>query len=264
VSSTKRGGQRSPADNYPTPNWCTHRLLDRLAPRYPEIVKGRWLEPGAGEGNILRGITEWFALTESGHPGPILDACELRGECEEPLKRYADIIQIGDYFKLGPPPDQEYTLIGTNPPFSLAMEFILRSLKANTRFVTMLLRLNYVGSQDRHEFFTTYVPDLYVLPNRPSFKGTGEVDSIEYAWFFWDKQDLHRSRGRYEMLDLTPLAVRKAEHQFLKESGLFPKLPSGRKKKLPTVKEFAEAARASGDPMQLEANEAALKEDVGS
>jgi hypothetical protein len=27
-------------------------------------------------------------------------------------------------------------------------------------------------------------PDVYVLPNRPSFTG-GSTDSIEYAWFVW-------------------------------------------------------------------------------
>ena len=191
------------------------------------------MEPGAGEGNILRGIREWFHCQEFAAPvlDPVLDACELREECAQPLKEYADIIQIGDYFELGPPPDQQYGMIITNPPFSLAMEFIRRSLKADTRFVVMLLRLNYVGSQDRHNFFTTCTPDIYVLPNRPSFKGTGDVDSIEYAWFVWDRSNLHRSRGHYEMLDLTPLEVRKAEHTYLKESGLFPLLPSGRKKK---------------------------------
>ena len=216
MSSTKRGGQRSPADNYPTPNWCTHRLLDRLVPRYPEIAQGRWLEPGAGEGNILLGVEEWFharAAVSENHlhkaERPILDACELREECRPYLERYCDIVQIGDYFKQGPPPDQEYTLIGTNPPFSLAMEFILTSLKANTRFVTMLLRLNYVGSERRHEFFTRYAPDIYVLPNRPSFKGTGETDSIEYAWFLWDKKtQAQKRKGRPSTGELTLRTLR--------------------------------------------------------
>jgi hypothetical protein len=229
MSSTKRGGQRSPADNYPTPNWCTHRFLDRFLTRYPEAAAGRWLEPGAGEGNILRGVSEWFGASDT--LSPVLDACELRPECETHLEAYCDTIQIGDYFQKGPPPGLSYSMILTNPPFSLAMEFILRSLQAETRFVTMLLRLNYVGSQNRHEFFSSCAPDLYILPNRPSFKGTGEVDSIEYAWFVWDKLNLKRARGHHEMLDLTDLAVRKAEHDRLKDSGLFPLLPSGRKKK---------------------------------
>jgi len=209
-------------------------LLDRLVPRYPEITKGRWLEPGAGEGNILRGIDEWFqdhsARLSEPIERPIMDACELREDCLPHLEPYCEIVQIGNYFKMGPPPDQEYTLIGTNPPFRLAMEFILTSLKANTRFVTMLLRLNYVGSVQRHDFFRCHAPDIFVLPNRPSYKGTGETDSIEYAWFFWDKQDLERDRGSYEILDLTPLAVRRAEHKRLQDSGLFPDLPTGRKK----------------------------------
>lgn len=34
----------------------------------------------------------------------------------------------------------------------------------------------------------SHTPDIYVLPNRPSFSGKG-TDSIEYAWFVWRKEN---------------------------------------------------------------------------
>jgi hypothetical protein len=182
-----------------------------------EAENGRWLEPGAGEGNIIYGAKSWKP-----HFDPIWDACELREECEPILKEQgADIIQIGDYFEKGPPPGQRYSVIMTNPPFRLAQEFIQRSLDADCRYVVMLLRLNYIGSERRNAFMTRHAPDLYVLPNRPSFKATGETDSIEYAWFLWDKHNLNRSFGDYRLLDLTPLEVRRAEHKRLKALDLF-------------------------------------------
>jgi hypothetical protein len=229
MSSTKRGSKRSPADNYPTPAWAFHRFLDGFvrSRMEPSESSGLWLEPGAGEGNLIYAANDWFNGSDLGlNPetkyGPTWDACELREECEPHLKeKGADIIQIGDYFEKGPPAGRFYSFIVSNPPFRLAQEFILRSLDGECRYVSMLLRLNYLGSANRHPFMSRHAPDLYVLPNRPSFKATGETDSIDYAWFVWDKVNLNRSAGQTQLLDLTDLAVRKAEHQRLRDLELF-------------------------------------------
>jgi len=185
------------------------------------LSKGPWLEPGAGEGNLIRGVQDLLG-TDS---GPVWDACELRPECESHLNALGvRNISIGDYFVNGPPSEEEYAMIISNPPFSLAMEFIRRSLESKTRFVVMLQRMNYIGSERRHPFMSTCPPDLYVLPNRPSFKADGSTDSIEYAWFVWDKMTLG-SPGKYTLLDLTPKEERKAEHERIKNNGIFPVFP---------------------------------------
>ena len=54
MSSTKRGGQRSPADNYPTPPWCVYRFLEKG----PELPGGLWYEPCAGDGSIIRSVND--------------------------------------------------------------------------------------------------------------------------------------------------------------------------------------------------------------
>ena len=51
--------------------------------------------------------------------------------------------------------------------------------------VIMLLRINFLSSQKRYDFWQQFPPDgLFVLSKRPSFTGTG-TDSQEYAWFVW-------------------------------------------------------------------------------
>ena len=82
-------------------------------------------------------------------------------------------------------------LIFTNPPFSLAQEFIEHSMMFAPT-VIMLLRINFLGSQKRYDFWQQFPPDgLCILSKRPSFTGTG-TDSIDYAWFIWsDIKKLH-------------------------------------------------------------------------
>jgi hypothetical protein len=92
-----------------------------------------------------------------------------------------------------------YSVAISNPPFSLAQEFIDLCLQRATHTV-MLLRLNFLSSEKRHEFMTNTRPDVYVLPNRPSFVGGGKTDSIEYAWFHWHPE----ASGKLRILGLTP------------------------------------------------------------
>jgi hypothetical protein len=51
----------------------------------------------------------------------------------------------------------------------------------------MLMRINYLGSIKRHEWWKDRCPTaLYVLSKRPSFTGEG-TDATEYCWYVWDK-----------------------------------------------------------------------------
>jgi hypothetical protein len=54
------------------------------------------------------------------------------------------------------------------------------------------------------------MPDIYVIPNRPSFTG-GKTDSIEYAWFVWSKYNDYgkNSSGKIVILETTPANIRK-------------------------------------------------------
>jgi hypothetical protein len=53
----------------------------------------------------------------------------------------------------------------------------------------MLLRINYLGSISRHDWWKLNSPtSLFVLSKRPSFTGKG-TDATDYAWYVWDKTD---------------------------------------------------------------------------
>jgi hypothetical protein len=96
-------------------------------------------------------------------------------------KDYAEIREDKDYFDSRVMSD----LIITNPPFNIALDFLQKSLK-ESKTVVYLLRLNFLGSQKRKEFWQSNPPThLFTLAKRPSFTGKG-TDATEYAWFVWD------------------------------------------------------------------------------
>lgn len=87
-----------------------------------------------------------------------------------------------------------YDLVITNPPFAIAKQIIEKSLEATKEggHVVMLLRLNFFGSEERHEFFDEHMP-VYCLVHRKriafidgKYGGKG-TDSIEYAHFVFKK-----------------------------------------------------------------------------
>lgn len=197
MSSTNRGAERNRADNYPTPTWCVRRLLEAA-----DLPGGHWLEPTAGDGAIIEGVCTFRSDVQ-------WTAVELRKECRGPLKKLvgaAPRVHIRDFLEVKPtdlpPPD----VVITNPPYLHARPIIEHALRFEAP-VVMLLRLNFLASQGRAEFLRRNHPDVYVLPNRPSFTSGGKTDSIEYAWFVW-KSGRRRAKGAIQVLAMTPKAER--------------------------------------------------------
>ena len=203
MSSTNRGGQRSEADNYPTPPWATHRLIESFLP-----VGKRWVEPAAGNGAIIKAINQT-------NPDIEWTAIELREEAGAELKAQPGIknVIVQDFLSLEVTPENHWDVAITNPPYSIAQLFIEKSLK-HADCVIMLLRLNFMGADCRVDLWPRIgVPDVYVLPNRPDFSGTGG-DSCEYGWMVWHANQpgkLQKSHGRLEVLDVTSKEIRKAQ-----------------------------------------------------
>lgn len=197
MSSTNRGGQRSEADFYPTPAWCVRRLIEAAA-----LPGGRWLEPAAGRGDIIRAV-------DAARSDVTWTAVELRPECRPALAAAtgsARRVRIGDFTKLAADELGPVDVVITNPPYSIAMEMLEHALTLRATGVVMLLRLNFLASGARASFMRKHVPDVYVLPNRPSFSGRG-TDSIEYAWFVWHP-GRRRRFGRVQVLPVTPTEER--------------------------------------------------------
>jgi hypothetical protein len=154
MSATNRGADRLEADNYPTPSWCVRRLLEAV--KLP--LMGRILEPCAGEGGIID------ALPLHGE----LWACEVRPECETALAECADRVVIHDFTDVQGWPT--FDCVITNPPFALAERIIHCALSLpGSPVVVMLLRLNFLEGAARAAWLRAQPPDVYVLPERPSF-----------------------------------------------------------------------------------------------
>lgn len=200
MSSTKKNSnKRIENDFYPTPSWCVDRLLDVLP-----INHGHWLEPAAGTGAIIKAVNANKSFC------PTWTAIELQEKFKTDLEAHVEPSRVYMDSYMETAINTEYDVIITNPPFSIALEFIKRSIELNPEYVCMLLRLNFMGSVERSEFLRNYTPDVYVLPNRPSFIGKG-TDSIEYAWFVWEKEKNYGTSGSglIKILKDTPKESRK-------------------------------------------------------
>lgn len=191
MSATNRGAVRRESDYYPTPGWCVDLVLNEFA-----VAPRSVAEPCKGCGAIYGRLPEAW-----------------------PAAEWAEIRQGRDFFNVS----LDAQLHITNPPFSIAEQFLRKSLE-EAETVIYLLRLNFLGSQKRKPLFTDFPPShLFVLPKRPSFmavckgrkakhkhaKACGRTypagargecvcggligdgtDATEYAWFAWDRAGL--------------------------------------------------------------------------
>ena len=191
MSSTNRGAERRTDDAYMTPAWCVRRLLDVWRPRG---TSGILVEPAVGTGNIVRAIgTEPFSWLT-------YDVREV-----DPV---GEMHVTGDFLKACPRRSIDAEAVVTNPPYCLAEEFIRHSRVCFPRAdLVFLLRIAFLASAARLPLWRDVgTPDLYVLPNRPSFTGHG-TDSADYAWFIWPPEK--RERGAVGVLPDTPAGERR-------------------------------------------------------
>ena len=143
------------------------------------------LEPCVGGGHIANAINNFFAnqrvitgldLVDRGYPNTIVQNF-LTWETD---KKFEGII--------------------TNPPFSLAQEFIEKGMELLTDDgqMAMFLKIQFLEGAKRKEFFEKYPPKyIYVFRNRMATWNNGnEVDpntgkrwatTMCHAWFIWEK-----------------------------------------------------------------------------
>ena len=162
MSSTGRGTTREPKDHYNTPRYTTLSLLMNHAIQYPA------LEPCAGDMAIVNMLASGEVYSLDINP-------------DSPCVAHADYLTWDI--------NQGYKTIITNPPFNIAIDIIKKALAdvVDGGEVIMLLRLNFLGSQRRRPFWEEHpCKKIHVLSKRPCFIN-GKSDSIEYAWFIWER-----------------------------------------------------------------------------
>ncbi len=239
MSATGRSDVRETDDFYETPAW----VVDAILPHLPS--GGRVLDPGCGSGAILRAIMATPPFVHADLHGVEIDekraedARDLFSSPSTPTPFFGDALRhhvmVGDFTCGVACPLMPFDLVVGNPPFKYAMAFVLRSLDLARPFrgtVAMLLRMNWLASQERMAFHREQPADLFVLPRRPSFCASLRCksklacgwrvmqrvdaprarecprcespvlvttsDSTEYAWFVWSPG----RGGRWQILDL--------------------------------------------------------------
>jgi len=207
VSAKGRGKKRRDHDAYYTPDWCTDRLIED--PDLPFDLSGVWLEPAAGGGDIIDAIS---INTGGGLNDPLIwVAGDIRPKCLPALSHlthdvYAEDFLLFDFGDLLSKHNRDrFDVLITNPPYSLAEDFMTKGMKI-ARFTCLFLRVDYLASKSRCSFLRAFPPDVFVLPNRPSFTGDGNTDMTEYAWFVWPQHS--RPYGRLKVLAKTAIKQR--------------------------------------------------------
>lgn len=173
-----------PGDKYYTPRWCVEQIyaacLDALISRGLRSVQNdfRILDPAAGRGIFLDVLREKSLHSKVRLLGADID------KTYQPWKS-ADESRCLDFLA---DDSHGFDLIIGNPPFSLAAEFVLKSIADKRTSVAFLLRNGFLVSAKRYTMFAESPPSyVYLISNRPSFTGDGRTDSTDYCWVVWDR-----------------------------------------------------------------------------
>jgi hypothetical protein len=163
MSQRPSGYKRKELDRYQTPAWVTATLM----PHIPDLRERRIWEPAAGSGQMVR---------------------ELQKHCPDV---HGSDIEAGIDFL-----DQTNHLgadvIVSNPPYTLAREFIehaLRLTKPQLGLVAMLLRADYDSAATRQHLFSgcrIFAKKLVLTKRIVWFDGPGAAPSFNHAWYVWD------------------------------------------------------------------------------
>lgn len=145
--------------------------------QYGDLIAGdRVLDPSAGKGVFLNACR----CVENVSTVSIDDDASVNPDI------------LGDFRTVALDQQNPFNLIVTNPPFTLAQEFVERAhqLIDPRGTIAFLLLLQFLGSKGRKGFFETYPPStIDILRPRPSFAENGQTDMREYALFRWVPQD---------------------------------------------------------------------------
>jgi len=163
-SGNNSSGKRKKSDFYETPYSLTQQFLD--ATQWNKAAST--LEPACGDGAIVK------VLFKNNFTN--ITAYDVEVNFLTETNKYEQII--------------------TNPPFSLAKQFIFKSKEISEKFA-LLLPLSYLHGKERYD--TVYsdrefpLDSVYVFTRYPMLgdklreDGKYNTGMMVYAWFLWDK-----------------------------------------------------------------------------
>lgn len=188
LSGGNSATERAENDFYATDPAAVVGLLHSLAKDGVCYSHKKCLEPCVGTGNIII-------------------ACDVINVCQE--WTYLDIVDRGYPYTLIQnyltwETDERFDFIITNPPYSLASEFVEKSMELldDNGMCCMFLKLQFLEGAKRKELFRKYPPKyIYVFRSRmATWKNgfeknpdTGKkwAETICFAWFVWVKGNMN-------------------------------------------------------------------------
>jgi len=158
-------------DFYQTPTWCVEKLLEK------ESFDWNVLEPASWAGAISKVLEKnWYNVRSE----------DIREDNWVYWTKWRNFLTYENYLC-------QVNNIITNPPYFCAKEFVEKALKTADWKVVMLLKLSFLESINRYEFFkNTPLKKVYVFCKRvnmfPEWQPQPKNSwTIAYAWYVWEK-----------------------------------------------------------------------------
>jgi len=194
-------GQRKESDFYQTPYSLTEQLFENEVFHQTCSV----LEPACGEGAIVKVLRKHFHTSRVRYYDKKWDDTSLRYDFLAEHRKWDYII--------------------TNPPYSLANEFIIKCCECAEYKFALLLPLNYLQGQYRYDkiYKKQYIGDhfilsrVYVFTRMPMLSesiredGKYETGMQALAWFVWRKDCYHYEKPQICWLDSKKYILKKGE-----------------------------------------------------
>ena len=168
---------RNLRDYYTTPASTVTEFFTKFAELVPtfDFATASVLDPSAG-GCSVNPMPYPVALAELGCKN--ITTVDIRMDSRAEIK--ADYMQWY--------PVQQYDMVITNPPYVLALDYIVTALDDCVAggYVVMLVRLNFLGSVSRRDFWKHHTPTYCIVhAQRPRFSGTSDL--CEFCHLVWKK-----------------------------------------------------------------------------
>lgn len=117
--------------HFPTPPWATRALCEWLNRQGYKLAESDCLEPAAGRGHMVRPLTEYFRSVSASDVADMGVGFAV-----------TDFLLSGD--------TEKFDWVISNPPFTLALEFIFEGLRRSRVGVAMLVRLSFLEGINRY------------------------------------------------------------------------------------------------------------------
>jgi len=191
-------GRKVPGDDYTTPAWAVKALF------MAQDVPGTVWDPACGSGVIVR------VAHDMRHESRGTD---IKGGCD-----------LFEFTGRHPRITSEDWSIVTNPPYSIATQFVAHTLKLNPTMAAFLLRLSFLeGSTRRDLLFNTRFYRLWVFPSRITMYPDGQEKpknsgTAAYGWFVW-------TRGQFQVCHPAQVCWLRTEKEVEKDFPNWQNLP---------------------------------------